>query len=123
MDGPSGRRLERLLGIEEGQLHRAARVVNLIPWWPGPSASGKGDRFPSSSARLAASRVRLRGTVLLAGRGVARAFGVRAPFFEWARVGPARVAVIPHPSGVSRWWNEPANLERAERFMRAITGG
>lgn len=32
----------------------------------------------------------------------------------------ARFAVMPHPSGVSRWWNAPAHVEEAGAFMRAL---
>ena len=56
--------------------------------------------------------------VLLAGRGVAGAFGVDLPFFLWAEERGMMVAVVPHPSGVSRWWNDPANERRARRFLR-----
>lgn len=61
--------------------------------------------------------------MLLAGKGVARAFGVGdARFFEWLDLGGAMVAVIPHPSGISHWWNAPANRKKAARFMRGAIG-
>jgi hypothetical protein len=115
-EGPCARRLAGLAGLEERELRRRVRLVNLLGRWPGPSAS-KGDAFPIARAREAARRFPLRGRVLLAGRGVARAFGVDAPFLEWVELGRARVAVFPHPSGVSHWWNDPANARRAAEFL------
>lgn len=123
LDGRCGRRLERLMGIPEGALPRVARTVNLLPEWPGRSPSGKGDRFPVAEASQVAATLMLRGVVLFAGRGVAAAFGVRAPFFRWLRLGSARVAVVPHPSGISRWWNDPRNQDTAARFFRALVRG
>jgi hypothetical protein len=63
-----------------------------------------------------------RRTVLL-GRFVAEMFDeADTPFFRWTEpFGPASLlAVAPHPSGISHWWNEPANVRRAKRFWRAL---
>jgi len=56
--------------------------------------------------------------VLLIGQGVARAFGVQAGLLEWVEREGAWLAVVPHPSGVNRWWNELRNVERAAAFLR-----
>ncbi len=121
LEGPSGDRLARLAGMSgHDDLRRRATLVNLLPGFPGKS--GKGDAFPLPEARLAAFRMRLgRGRVLLAGKAVARAFGLQVlPYFRWTRHRRAWLAVIPHPSGVSHWWNEPRNVRRARRFMRSV---
>jgi hypothetical protein len=122
-DGPSGERLARLAGFARAvDLRRAARLTNLLVRWPG-RGNGKGDAFPIAEAREAAWGVRLAGIVLLAGRGVARAFGLGgARYFEWAAIGAARVAVVPHPSGISHWWNDPRNRRRAGAFLRGVFG-
>lgn len=116
LEGPCGDRLARLAGMPgHRELRRRARLVNLLPAWPGKS--GKGDAFPLREARDRARRLRTRGTVLLAGRVVAAAFGLAdAEYFEPR----GRFHVIPHPSGVSHWWNDPANVRRARRFLRAV---
>jgi uracil-DNA glycosylase len=121
LDGRSGERLARLLGVGLDQLLERFETANLLERWPGP-AGRKGAAFPARMAREAAERVRLRGSVLLAGRRVAAAFRLSAPYFEWATLRGARVAVIPHPSGVNRWWNDPANRERAAAFLREVVG-
>lgn len=52
---------------------------------------------------------------------------MQAPLTPRHKAGPGfvevcnlRVAVVPHPSGVNRWWNEPANVEAAGRFLREL---
>lgn len=123
-DGASGRRLAKMLGLGLGELLSAVEPVNLIGRFPGGRASGKGDAFPMDQARRAAKRLRprLRGRlVLMAGRAVARAFGVRAEFFELVDTGLGFDAVVvPHPSGVSHWWNRKENRRRAKRAFRKL---
>lgn len=65
--------------------------------------------------------------VVLLGRSVVAAFGFR--FGEWMAWGSAPAgggevwwSALPHPSGVSRWWNDRGNVERARGFMRALAG-
>jgi hypothetical protein len=117
----SGRRLSDLLGAPFGAV---ADVANLLPAWPG-YAPTKGDRFPTREARRAADQVlecdRQHGTLILLGRGVAEAFGLAdLPFFKWRRLADGRlVVVIPHPSGVSRWWNEASRRAAARAYLRA----
>lgn len=66
------------------------------------------------------------GVLLLAGRRVASCFP-EAPrdYFELGTIllDPNRgldveVAVVPHPSGVNRWWNEAGNRATAADFVR-----
>lgn len=124
LSGASGRRLAALCGLElDGFLHRFERV-NLLPYFPGRGP--KGDHFHPDVARMAACqmtpRLRQRHTVLL-GWHVARAFHMdQLELFTWQdEVGDgALVAVAPHPSGISHWWNEPANVRRAQRFWRKL---
>jgi hypothetical protein len=33
------------------------------------------------------------------------------------------VAVIPHPSGVNHWWNDPANRRRFAEFAKRTLHG
>lgn len=54
---------------------------------------------------------------------VARAFRVPATscyYFARHRRGRAWWCVFPHPSGVNRWWNDPDNTRRAERYLRRL---
>lgn len=119
--GRTGARLAELAGID--RLRDGFDVVNLLDRWPGPSGA-KGSLFPLARAReaavLLAPRLRRR-HVVLAGRRVAAAFWLaRLPYLAWETVGGADVAVLPHPSGVCRWWNEPENVAAASAFLRGL---
>ncbi len=117
--GRSGARLARLLGMPVAS---ALEPINLLKRFPG-KADAKGDLFPIERARRAARRTRLGAgrTVLLAGGNVARAFGVtRFELFAWFELCGTLVAVVPHPSGISHWWNDPSNVRRARRCFRSI---
>lgn len=117
--GRVGRRLSSLARLPESDFRRRARFANVLSLWPGKS--GKGDAFPAGLAREAAARFRFRDgeRVVLAGMAVARAFRLNPrPLLTWRPFGPATVAVLPHPSGVNRWWNDPRNVAAAGRFVR-----
>lgn len=120
LGGACGRRLARLAGFGSFvELRQRAKLVNLLDRFPGKN--GRGDAFPMIAAIETASAMKPRGVVLLAGKNVAAAFGFDgAEFFEWRRRGTTRFAVIPHPSGLSRWWNDPFNVTRAAAFLREV---
>jgi hypothetical protein len=87
------------------------------------------DEFPMALARpraamLAAATLPGFDVVVMLGRRVEAAFDLaRSEWFEWRRPwdewGPM-VAVAPHPSKRSRWWNLPTNVERARQFWRKL---
>ena len=133
--GASGRTLRGWLaraGFDEGALHGRFYLTSLTKCFPGPSTSGKGDRAPSA-AEVALCRGHLdrelalvRPELMLAlGRLAATALLGPAPLAELVgtvreaeRAGHRFLALpLPHPSGVSRWLNEPANRARHERAL------
>ncbi|MDP9365787.1 MAG: uracil-DNA glycosylase, partial [Chloroflexota bacterium] len=128
--GASGRTLRGWLaraGFDEGALHGRFYLTSLTKCFPGASTSGKGDRAPSA-AEVALCRAHLdrelalvRPELVLAlGKLSAAAFLGPAPLAELVgTLRPAEraghrflVLSLPHPSGVSRWLNDPANRER-----------
>lgn len=59
--------------------------------------------------------------VLLLGRRTAGAF--RLPdvdYFVQLRINETEIRVVPHPSSINRWWNDPIHVAQAERFMQTI---
>ncbi len=125
-EGRSGKRLAELAGLECPTLLRyEATLVNVLQRWPGDGYAGeKGSHFPLAKAKRAAKRIELVGVVILAGRRVATAFGMKdAEYFQWHRTdrhGPCLLVVVPHPSGCNRFWNYPENVARASAFMRRV---
>ena len=58
----------------------------------------------------------------LCGLRVARAFGVRGRIADLAgktagEIGGCRLVVLPHPSGLNLWWNDPRNVRRLRRCL------
>lgn len=124
--GKSGPRLAEMLGVEHRDLWKLFEVVNVLDFYPGPDAWG-GDVFPLEAAktRAAAMKSSFRGRrVVYVGKNVARAFGASVGYFEWGEEmldqDSFRFCVIPHPSGVSRFWNAEENVVRARTFGREI---
>ena len=126
-EGPSGVRLAGMLGVTLRELLGAADRVNLLDHYPGahPTAPS-GDAFPVDEGRVAAAALMpgLAGRdVLLAGRAVASCFRVAAPYFEWREHEAGFSAcVIPHPSGASRYWNDPTRRRFACARLLGILG-
>jgi len=96
----------------------ATKHINLLDEWPG--SSGKGSAFPIKDAMFTAATFRLGfkqyDAVFLAGKRVAKAFGVEAEYFDKVE-GDTPIYVVPHPSGINTWWNDPCNRERARQFL------
>jgi hypothetical protein len=114
----AGARLQALMGLGLVEYARLFCRRNLLEAWPGHA--GKGDRWPAGEAAKEAGRLAqaLRGrTVLLLGRNVAGAFGRTGPYLEWVDDGVRMAAILPHPSGVNLWWNDPANEARGRVFL------
>ena len=127
----SGRRIERLLGLQPGGLLGHCETVNLYDEWPGEADAG-GDAVPPARAMSeAAAAVRLAlmsseeaVVAILCGRAVADAFGLgsHAPLdVVRPRASPLLTyLVLPHPSGTSRWWNDKSNVAAAAAAIRAL---
>jgi hypothetical protein len=122
--GRSGRRLADLLGMTIAEFLVAFERVNLIPFWPGRSGGLKGHLFPTDVARLRATSLDVRGRrVVLAGLRVASAFGLKeVAFLRPVRLdeGEASCVVVPHPSGMVRFYNEKANRRAVGRILRRV---
>lgn len=116
--GRAGKVLESLAGFPP---RREFDCVNLLRTWPGQA--GKGSAFPEHDARVAASAMLAvlpyGAVVVVAGKRAAGAFGIRRPeFLAWYSVEGKVVGVLPHPSGINRWLNDPVNRGAAGRFLR-----
>jgi hypothetical protein len=118
---PLASRLAHLCGLTKEEYLDAFERVNILDAWPGKC--GKGDAFPLAETRrnaaLITADIRNERVVLL-GKSVARSFGIKANVLKWFRFGAGRAIVLPHPSGVNRWYNDENNVIAARRIMRRL---
>ncbi len=130
--GKSGPRFAEMLGVRHPDLWDLFEVANLLNHFPGDpkDRTKRGDAFPLIEAKMAAERIRpslSRRVVVMVGKNVQRAFALTGGFFEW-RIAFATpefdsafdYCVVPHPSGVSFFWNSQENVALAREFMRSI---
>lgn len=132
--GPSGETLERWLrqaGFAPGALRRDVYLTALTRCDPGRSSTGAGDRKPSRAEvalcrpwldrelTLVSPRVILLvgGMAIEAFLGQVRLDDVVGETFE--RNGVILIP-LPHPSGVSRWLNQPAHQALVSRALARL---
>jgi uracil-DNA glycosylase len=129
--GKCGRFLAELLGTTQEQMLLDHDFINVLDRWPGKGIGG--DKFPMREARVAADQklllLRDRHAVLL-GANVARAFGIASFCYgNWYNicrklddriVVVATVTIVPHPSGVNRYYNDPTKRLIVAKFLRTI---
>lgn len=139
LTGAPMRRLFKHAGIGLMEYVRTFERHNLVPVWKGynrAGESGSGSRFAAKDAevgaRVLADRLAGGRRLVCWGPAVARAF-----VGDWVEhMDPLRwytrevagldnsydvpVAILPHPSGLNRWWNVRANADAAGEFIRAL---
>jgi hypothetical protein len=82
----------------------------------------EGPRWSAPAARAAASKLAEEigeAKVVLLGAKVCAAFRLE---FEPFTVLRGKAAILPHPSGLSRAWNEPGAFDRARATVRQLLG-
>jgi uracil-DNA glycosylase family 4 len=141
--GATGKTLQRWLeraGFAPGALHRDFYLTSLTKCFPGPATgtAAKGDRPPSAKEIALCARhldreialVRPQIVVALGrlaaerldptARGVPLAdlVGTLRPAERAGHV--FRLLPLPHPSGVSRWLNDPAHVARLDEALAVL---
>ena len=118
LSGRAGQFLATIAGLNWSDFLAMTERRNLLGRFPGKA--GKGDRFPAREARDAASKIVLDARhVLAVGKAVAGSLGVKNPvFLSRVDLRGGVVGVIPHASGIVRWWNDPENRKAAVAFVR-----
>ena len=129
LTGRPGQKLASLASMVPMEFYLSVVRTNVLPYYVG--TNGQGDAFPMPEARRNAIKMAplLDGrTVVFVGRRVAEAFGCRSEWFNWGEeyfktddgVVRIRYAVMPHPSGRNRFWNDPQNVQEARTFMTEL---
>jgi hypothetical protein len=144
----SGKKLAELMGVAD--MTKAFACVNLVDRWPGVTSRGGAHPNGLARRAAGALWLSLpaEARLVFVGRRVGEAFDPyfdESPFFSWERlyitqlpgsvvterghgalqvVSDARVGrdvvLVPHPSGMNRWWNDPKNRAKAARFFRGL---
>ena len=132
--GRAGAELRRWLaraGLAEGQLPYRTAITKCFP---GKAASGSGDRRPSPP-EIALCAPWLEAEIALVRPEIILLVGTLAIYRLWGKAAlgdvvgrskrdpalhDALLIPLPHPSGASRWLNEPRNKERLERALRLL---
>jgi uracil-DNA glycosylase len=133
--GPGGSILQKWLeqaGFPPGYLHEHTYLSSLTHCDPGRSAKGNGDRRPSPE-EIALCRPFLEAELRLVKPKVVLLVGTMAieTFFGKVRledvIGTAQerdgmlLLPLPHPSGVSRWLNDPAHQRLHQRALEILS--
>jgi len=131
----TGRKIQDMAGLKRLEYLNGFDRVNVCPF-PQPSTI-KPKEWHQAAENLAGSILRGRRVVLL-GPNVAECFGIKRTVYEYCtwhknrggvsgaigwRVGsalPFSWAVLPHPSGRNRWYNEQENVDRASKFLKEL---
>lgn len=126
--GRIGRRLAFMMGVgfPDEYVELFART-NLLDEYPG-ARDGKGDLFSIDDASDPAEKIidlleaSGGGELVLLGKNVASAFGLKHA--EWLKQydigGSIRASLVPHPSGLNHWYNDPKNQRAAKSHLRAV---
>jgi uracil-DNA glycosylase len=129
--GRAGQTLRRWLGMDEGEFYATFYCASITRCYPGRAAGGRGDRTPTAREQelcafwreweLRLLRPEL--IVVVGGLAARRLLGLsRLDSSIGERFAYEGVAAVPlpHPSGVSRWLNDPANQARLEQAVGLV---
>ena len=127
MAGKSGRYLAELMGLTQETMLVNHDFVNVLDKFPGKNSCGM-DNFPLQEARNKAERVILpmmkNRVVILLGKNVGKAFNMPKNVQYFCRLSVVGITdhvwIIPHPSGLNRFWNHEVNVLNARKFFTEI---
>jgi uracil-DNA glycosylase len=129
--GRAGQTLRRWLRMDEDEFYATFYCASVTRCYPGKDPSGHGDRTPTPREQELCAFWRewelrlLRPALIvpvggLAARRLLGLTSLAACIGERFELDGAAAIPLPHPSGVSRWLNEPANRARVERAVVLI---
>ena len=131
--GRAGRTLRRWLELDEDDFYATFYCASVTRCYPGKSPSGSGDRTPTTREQELCAfwrewelrLIRPELILVVGGLSARRLLGVSnladciGRRFNLNGV----VAIpLPHPSGTSRWLNDPANRERLADALAVVKG-
>jgi uracil-DNA glycosylase len=129
--GRAGQTLRRWLGMDEDEFYATFYCASVTRCYPGRARSGGGDRTPTAREQALCSfwrewefeLLRPKLVVVVGGLAARRLLGLKSLDKAIGRTFPVGEAVavpLPHPSGVSRWLNDPANRETLDLAVALV---
>ena len=129
--GRAGRTLRRWLELDEDEFYATFYCASVTRCYPGRAPSGSGDRTPTPREQQLCSfwrewelrLIRPRLVLAVGGLSAKRLLGVTGLADSIGRRHELDGAVaipLPHPSGTSRWLNDPANREQLAGALAVI---
>jgi uracil-DNA glycosylase family 4 len=129
--GRAGQTLRRWLGMDEEEFYETFYCASVTRCYPGRAPGGGGDRMPTAPEQELCAFWRewelklLRPGLIVAIGGLVtkRLLGVSrldTCIGERFELDDAAVVPLPHPSGVSRWLNDPANRARVDHAVELV---
>lgn len=129
--GRAGQTLRRWLGMDEDEFYATFYCASVTRCYPGRARSGGGDRIPTAREQeLCAfwrewefTLLRPRLIVVVGGLAARRLLGLKSLDEAIGRTftaGDAVAVPLPHPSGVSRWLNDPANRDTLAHAVELV---
>jgi len=95
--------------------------MNIVEEWQGKQ--GKGDRFDvrglACRESVTENAAAFRG-IVLCGKRVAKACQIDAEYLDVFDFDGKKAMILPHPSGVNRWWNDADDARRARKRLRTF---
>jgi uracil-DNA glycosylase len=129
--GRAGQTLRRWLDLDEDAFYATFYCASVTRCYPGRSPAGSGDRVPTPRERELCSfwfewelrLLRPRLIVAVGGLAIRRLVPGRTMgdcVGTTCKHGETPVVPLPHPSGVSRWLNDPANRAQLDDALALI---
>jgi len=129
--GRAGQTLRRWLELEEDEFYATFYCASVTRCYPGRAPGGGGDRTPTAREQELCSfwrewelrLLRPRLIVPVGGLAARRLLGLTsldACIGERFDYEGAVAVPLPHPSGVSRWLNQPQNQARLRRAVELV---
>ena len=129
--GRAGRTLRRWLELDEDEFYATFYCASVTRCYPGKSPSGTGDRTPTTREQDLCAfwrewelrLIRPQLILVVGGLSARRLLGLSnltdciGRRFE---LDAALAIPLPHPSGTSRWLNDPANRERLADALAVV---
>jgi uracil-DNA glycosylase len=131
--GRAGQTLRRWLSLDEEAFYATFYCASVTRCYPGRAPGGGGDRTPTAREQELCSfwrewelrLLRPRLIVPVGGLAARRLLDIKsldACIGERFEYGEAVAIPLPHPSGVSRWLNDPQNQARLEHAVALVHG-